>query len=163
TVLAMVETRIGRLAVETRRVLRAASVFGEVCWEGGIVVLLAAAMGETMVGDGVARLVQQELLSLRVDSRFPGEREYAFRHALLREGAYATLTEDDRRLGHRLAGDWLEQRGEADPIVLAGHFERGGEGERAARYYLRAAEQACHVLDLDAAEAHANLGLACSP
>ncbi|HEX7837606.1 MAG TPA: serine/threonine-protein kinase PknK, partial [Kofleriaceae bacterium] len=31
TVLAMVETRLGRLAVEARRVLRAASVFGEVC------------------------------------------------------------------------------------------------------------------------------------
>ena len=28
----------------------------------------------------------------------------AFRHALLREGAYAALTDGDRRLGHRLAG-----------------------------------------------------------
>jgi predicted ATPase len=40
TVLAMVETRLGGLALEARRVLRAASVFGEVCWEGGVTTLL---------------------------------------------------------------------------------------------------------------------------
>ena len=44
TVLAMVETRLARLPFEARRVLRAASVFGEVCWEGGVIVLLGGAM-----------------------------------------------------------------------------------------------------------------------
>jgi tetratricopeptide (TPR) repeat protein len=159
----MVETRLGRLPVEARRVLRAASVFGEVCWEGGVTVLLGGAMEATMVGEWLTRLVEQEVLAVRPASRFPEEQELTFRHTLLREGAYATLTEDDRRLGHRLAGAWLEQRGEADPMVLAGHFERGGEGARAASYYLRAAEQAFHVLDLDATIARAGLGLACAP
>ncbi|HSK04999.1 MAG TPA: protein kinase, partial [Kofleriaceae bacterium] len=127
TVLAMVETRLGRLPLEARRVLRAASVFGQVCWEGGVTVLLGGAMGPTMVGEWLARLVEQEVLADRPASRFSGEHELAFRHALLREGAYATLTEEDRRLGHHLAGEWLERRGEADPMVLAGHFERGGD------------------------------------
>ncbi len=163
TVLAMVETRLGRLAIEARRVLRAASVFGEVCWESGVAVLVGQAMGSTMVSEWLGKLVEQEVLVVRLKSRFPGEREYAFRHALLREGAHATLTEEDRRLGHRLAGEWLEQRGESDPMALAGHFEKGGEGERAARYYLRASEQAFSVLDLDATMARAALGLACSP
>jgi hypothetical protein len=48
-------------------------------------------------------------------------------------------------------------------MVLAGHFERGGEGERAAGYYLRAAEQSLHVLDPDATMVRANLGLGCAP
>jgi eukaryotic-like serine/threonine-protein kinase len=100
---------------------------------------------------------------VRPDSRFPGEREFVFLHALLREGAYASLTEDDRRLGHRLAGDWLERRGEIDPMVLASHFERGGDAVRAARYYLRASEQAYQVLDADATRGRADLGLACDP
>src|SRR5262249_38101440 len=163
TVLAMVETRLGQLVVEARRVLRAASVFGEACWEGGVGRLLGGAMGAATVGEWLARLAEQEVLALRPDSQIAGEREYTFRHSLLREGAYAMLTEDDRRLGHRLAGDWLEQHGEGDPIMLGGHFERGGEGERAARHYLRAAEHACHVLDVDATMSHAALGLACSP
>jgi len=163
TVLAMVETRLSGLAVEARRVLRAASIFGEVCWEGGVVVLLGGAMGSTMVGEWLASLVEQEVLTVRPVSRFAGERELKFRQALLREGAYATLTDEDKRLGHRLAGTWLEQHGEADPMVLAGHFERGGDGARAALYYLRASEQAFHVLDLDATMARAALGLGCAP
>ncbi|HWU87642.1 MAG TPA: hypothetical protein VN253_10230, partial [Kofleriaceae bacterium] len=163
TVLAMVETRVARLPPEARRVLRAASVFGEECWDGGVVALLGGAMEATVVGEWLARLVEQEVLAVRPESRFPGERELAFRHTLLREGAYATLTEDDRRLGHRLAGEWLEQHGEENFMVLAGHFERGGEGAGAAGYYLYAADQALHVLDLDATIARAGLGLACAP
>jgi tetratricopeptide (TPR) repeat protein len=163
TVLAMVETRLGRLPVEARRVLRAASVFGEVCWESGVIALLAGAMEAHLVATWLARLVEQELLVARMDSRFPGERELAFRHALLREGAYATLTAADARLGHRRAGEWLDQRGEADPMVLAGHFQRGEEAERAARVYLRAAEQAMQILDYETAIARTGLGLACDP
>ena len=48
-------------------------------------------------------------------------------------------------------------------MVLAGHFERGGDGARAASYYLRASEQAFHVLDLDATRARAGLRLRCAP
>jgi eukaryotic-like serine/threonine-protein kinase len=163
TVLAMVETRLGRLPLEARRVLRAASLFGDVCWESGVTLLLGGAMSATVVGDWLARLVEQEVLVTRPRSRYPGEREFTFRHALLREGAYATLTEEDQRLGHRLAGQWLDQHGETDPMVLAGHFERGGEGARAARFYLLASQQAFHVLDLDAAMTRAGLGLRCTP
>jgi len=163
TVLAMVETRLGRLPSDARRVLRATSVFGEVCWEGGVIVLLADAMPATAVGEWLARLVEQEVLAVRPDSRFPGERELAFRHALIREGAYATLTDADRRLAHGLAGEWLEQHGEAEPMVLAEHFQRGGAATRAAGFYLRAAEHAAQIIDLNAAIARAELGLACEP
>ena len=68
-----------------------------------------------------------ELITERPTSRFPGEREYTFRHALVRDGAYALLTPEDRALGHRLAGVWLEQSGEPGAVVLAEHFERGDE------------------------------------
>jgi len=163
TVLAMVETRLARFSFEARRVLRTASVFGEVFWEGGVVRMMAGLMEPSIVSEWLARLVEQEMLGVRPISRFPGEREIAFRHALLREGAYSSLTDEDRRLVHRIAGEWLEQHGEGDPMVLAGHFERGGDGERAAAHYLRAAEQAFVVRDLEAARARADLGLGCAP
>ncbi|HWO25901.1 MAG TPA: AAA family ATPase, partial [Kofleriaceae bacterium] len=163
TVLAMVETRLAQLSTEARHVLRAASVFGEVCWEGGVALLMQGSMEPASVSDLLTSLVSQEVLVERPHSRFPEERELAFRHALLREAAYATLTDEDRRLGHRHAGEWLEQHGEGDPMVLAGHFERGGAGARAASSYLRAAEQAILVLDLPAVMARADLGLRCAP
>ncbi|UQA63202.1 hypothetical protein [Polyangium aurulentum] len=109
----------------------------------------------------ISELVEQEVLVRRDQSRFPGEDEFAFRHALLREGAYSTLTEADRTLGHRLAAGWLEQAGESDPLVLAEHFERGGDPVRAGSFYLRAAEQALRGGDTDATMASAHRGLAC--
>ena len=163
TVLAMVETRLGRLSLEARQVLRAASVFGEVCWEGGVVALLSDTIGALVVSESLGKLVEQEMLTVRQEGRFSGERELAFRHALLREGAYATFTEEDQRRKHRLAGEWLEQHGEANPMVLAGHFERGGDAARAAGHYLRAADQALDVLDLQAMMTRSRLGLACAP
>ncbi|HEX7836303.1 MAG TPA: AAA family ATPase, partial [Kofleriaceae bacterium] len=162
TVLAMVETRLARLPAGARRVLRAASVFGEVCWEGGVAALLGRGIA-TRAREWLDMLVDHELLVARPDSRFPGERELAFRHALLREGAYATLTTEDQRRAHHLAGEWLAQHGEGDPMVLAGHFERGGQRARAAGFYLRAAQQAVHVLDLDATFVRTELGLGCVP
>ncbi|HWO25256.1 MAG TPA: hypothetical protein VNO30_41235, partial [Kofleriaceae bacterium] len=163
TVLAMVESRLAQLPLEARAVLRAASVFGEVCWQTGVATLLGGTMAAETVGDWLTRLVDQEVLAVRPGGRFPGERELVFRHALFREGAYATLTDEDRRSGHRLAGNWLEHHGETEPMVLAGHAERGGDPARAARCYLRAAEQAFHVLDLAATLARVDLGLRCAP
>src|SRR5262249_22647432 len=86
--------------------------------------------------------------------------EFAFRHALLREGAYSTLIEQDRTLGHRLAGTWLEQRGEGDSLALAEHFVRGGDQGHAAPHFLRAAEGAHRGSDAATAIKLAQRGLA---
>ena len=130
TVLGMVQARLAGLDSETRRVLRAASIFGDVFWLDGVAELLGGALPRAAVD----ALVQRELVSLASGSRFPGEVELSFRHALLREGAYAMLTPADRENGHALAGEWLLQHGETDPTVLAHHFEMAGDRERAAAY-----------------------------
>ncbi len=92
-----------------------------------------------------------------------GAAAYAFRHALVRDAAYGTLTADDRALGHRLAGAFLEREGKGDAIELAEHFERGGEPERAASFYRRAAEEALAGDDLATALSRAARGAACGP
>jgi eukaryotic-like serine/threonine-protein kinase len=138
TVLAMVHARLFGLDPEARRVLRAASVFGQSFCRGGVSALL----GGADVEGWLAALAHQEVISVDAGGKFPGEAEYTFRHSLLREAAYGMLTEDDRAVGHRLAGEWLERAGEVDASVLAEHFERGGETTRAAAWYRRAAERA---------------------
>ena len=162
TVLALVGARLAQHSAEARRVLRAASVFGDVMWSSGVAALV------TDTGDGeVARhldeLVEREVLTRRAQSRFPGETEYVFRHALLREGAYAMLTDGDRALGHRLAAEWLERHDEADPLVLAEHFDRAGSAQRAAQMLARVAQQAYGVGDSDRAIQHAQRALALEP
>ncbi|HEX2572036.1 MAG TPA: protein kinase [Polyangia bacterium] len=161
TVIAMVQSRLASLDEEARRTLRAASVFGDVFWVGAVAALLGSDAQPTRMRDQFKSLVDQEVLVRRPESRLAGEEEYGFRHALLREGAYAMLVDEDRVVGHRLAGEWLEGHGEHDAIVLAEHFARGHEPARAARYYLRAAEHALVAGDMETAEAHAKRGLAC--
>jgi tetratricopeptide (TPR) repeat protein len=162
TVVAMVQSRLSELEERARRILRAASIFGEVFWMGGVAGLLGTTENDSMLRELLAELTERELLVRREESRFPGQDEYAFRHALLREGAYAMLTTDDRTLGHRLAGEWLEMRGERDPVVLAEHFEVGGDGARAGKYYLTAAEHAHLGGDTVTSLAHTRKGLACT-
>ncbi|WP_437949881.1 protein kinase [Sorangium sp. So ce296] len=125
--LGLVEARIAALGPEARRLLRAASVFGEVCWAGGVRALLGAPAQGPSERAAWAELLDREILERRPGSRLPGEEELAFRNALLREAAYAMLTNRDRELGHKLAGAWLVEAGEQDPEVLAEHLARSRE------------------------------------
>ena len=138
TVVAMVEAGLESLEAEARRVLRAASIFGEVFWQGGVEALLGGATRGAHAGEWLSLLVDREVLVVQPESRFPGETELRFRHTLLREGAYAMLTESDRVLGHRLAAAYLEAQGESDALVLAEHWERGREPDRAQALRVRA-------------------------
>jgi tetratricopeptide (TPR) repeat protein len=162
TVVAMVQSRLQALRPDLRRLLRAASVFGPVFWEGGVAQLLGEG-GRTFTPIAWTELVEAELVGQRAGAKFPGERELTFRSVLFREASYAMLTDADRALGHRLAGAWLEQTGESDAFVLAGHFERGGERARAARAYRQASEQALEGNDFARAIACAERGVACDP
>lgn len=160
TILGMVEARISSLPPDSRRVLRAASVFGKVFWKRAVQDLLGES-GEYGRGARFEDLVDQELFVRHAESRFPGEEQYAFRHALIREGAYAMLADRDRALAHRRAAEWLELAGETDAMTLAAHYERGEETIRAGEFYLRAAELAHRAGDTAASMSRAKRGLLC--
>ncbi|HTB79218.1 MAG TPA: protein kinase, partial [Polyangiaceae bacterium] len=137
TVLALVQARLGQLETGARRVVRAASVFGETFWRGAVAALLGGARDEGDLDGWLRELAEREIVSASHDGRYPGESEFAFRHSLLREAAYVMLTDDDRATGHRLAGGWLERAGEKDALTMADHFERGGEPARAVPWLIR--------------------------
>ncbi len=160
SVLAMVQARLEELDPESRRLLRAASVFGQSFWQGGVLALLGGKKAPAFSAQ-LTTLVDRELLFRRGESRFPGEAEYNFRHGLVREAAYGMLTDDDRVLGHQVAGAWLEAHGDADAALLAEHFERGHEPARALRWYVRAAEQALGGNDLALVIEAAERGMRC--
>ncbi|HEU5055511.1 MAG TPA: AAA family ATPase, partial [Kofleriaceae bacterium] len=159
TVIAMVQSRLDRLTGEARRLLRAASVFGERFTAAGALALLGR---EPDRGDQdrLQALVEAELV-VPQPSGIGEEPAYRFRHALIREAAYSSLTERDAALGHALAGAWLAARGGADPMVLAGHFERGRRPERAVAWYRQAAQQALEANAFDVVAEAARRGIAC--
>lgn len=158
-ILLLAQSRLEQLDSDARRVLRAASVFGQRFWVGGVQELIGPD-GLVRGLDAVLRLLlEEEILGERSTSRFPGQREFEFRSGLVRDAAYAALTDADRCRGHRLAAAWLEQSGESEALPLATHYARGGQPERAVPHYRRAALQALSGNDLGAAIERAGLGL----
>jgi tetratricopeptide (TPR) repeat protein len=147
TVLAMLQRRIESQSPIVRHLLRAASVFGRDFWDDGVAALVGGSRSRAEVRYDLVALVESELLTRVEESRFPASREYRFRHDLLSDAVYATLTAEDRTLGHRLAAAWLKDTGERDPLVLAGHHERGGELSLAAAMYHAAANEAFRADD----------------
>ncbi len=149
TVLGMVQARFDALDEPARRALRAASVFGERFYRAGVTRLL----GENAPGsrDWIDPLVAREMIVAVPDARLGGETGFQFRHALVRDAAYAMLTDADRALGHRLAATWLASVGETEPAVMARHFELGGDTDRAVEWYASASSQALEGSDLDRA------------
>ncbi|XXT16712.1 protein kinase [Sorangium sp. So ce429] len=159
TVVAMVQARLETLDAEARRLLRAASIFGETFRASAV----AALLGSVDIAPLLSELLRREVIVRRGEGRRRDHAEYCFRHALVREAAYGMLTARDLRIGHALAGSFLEAAGEGDPMLLAEHFERGEEAAKAAEWYLRAADKALHGNDLAAAIACAERGIACAP
>ncbi|WP_437872878.1 serine/threonine-protein kinase [Sorangium sp. So ce363] len=162
SVLGTVEARLDAEGNEGKRVLRAASIFGDRFSKRGVAALLG---GEERLADVEAwltALADRELVApASASAGLADAADYVFRHTLVREAAYAMLTERDRALGHRLAGAWLERSASADPRGVAEHFRRGGEPGRAVRWYRRAAEQSLEANDLRAAIERAACGEAC--
>jgi tetratricopeptide (TPR) repeat protein len=154
TVMAMLQARLGRLPANTRRVLRAASVFGLSFWKGGVSAVVGPAYLPGELTQHLEELVQSEVCEKRRLSRYPDDTEYCFHHALVRDAAYSLLTDADRALGHRLAGRFLSRVGERDPIILIDHFTRGDDLEHAAKQRLRAGDNALRLCSRQEARMH---------
>ncbi|MEP7125323.1 MAG: protein kinase [Byssovorax sp.] len=161
SVLGTVEARLDAEGNEAKRVLRAASVFGDRFSKAGLAALLGGERHAEEAGEWLKTLASRELVGPASGSPGAVDPQFGFRHAIVREAAYATLTETDRVLGHRLAAEWLERTGSTDAATLAEHFQRAAEPTRAIRWYARAAEQTLEANDLGAAITLARRGIGC--
>ena len=111
TVQATILARLDLLPPADRRLLQLGSVFGRTFRLAGIVAL------EPELATSSVRLLD-ELLD-RDMVRPTGRDAYEFRHILIREVAYGTLTRAERVRLHEAAGAWLEATAGADAEALA--------------------------------------------
>ncbi len=133
--------RIDRLSDESRRTLRMASVIGRD---------VPLHLLEEITGDSASTnrsLGMAEAAGLVRFAAADPEPVYRFRHVLIQEAAYDSLLKADRRRLHRRVGEALEaesgtERREELAPILGLHFERAGDGEKAADYLLLAGRQA---------------------
>jgi class 3 adenylate cyclase/tetratricopeptide (TPR) repeat protein len=126
----LIEARIDRLDAADRAVLRAASVVGDEFTNEEVVAA---------VGEPVTPLVWDRLAGfITADTRL------RFRHALMRDSAYAGLPFRTRRQLHQRVGTFLEAGPDAEDNVerLAVHFAAAADDVRTWRYGAAAGDRA---------------------
>jgi len=132
--------RLDRLG-EASKVAQVAAVLGRECSHA----LLSAVAGipEAALDSALTRLVEAEILYVR---GAPPYATYTFKHALMQDIAYETLLKTRRRELHRKAAQVVAERfpaqAEAEPELLARHFEAAGLTDEAIGYYERAGNRA---------------------
>jgi eukaryotic-like serine/threonine-protein kinase len=136
TIEAAIQVSLDALDEECRDAVGRLSVLGLTGWDSAL-----AALGMPDAGPLIDALDQAEVLIEQPHSRYPGVREWRFKHALVREVAYSSLGEAERRELHGLAARWLATMGE-DAATVARHFDLGGQQPAAAEYWARAAQRA---------------------
>jgi DNA-binding NarL/FixJ family response regulator len=130
-----IELRLGTLPDATVRAIRAAAVAGAVV-DTELVATVLDAAPET-----VERALR-EALALGVLVPDPATGEVAFRHALVREVAYAGLLASERRRLHEAVAIALEARPDTDAALLAHHFHAANRPADALRTSVAAARAA---------------------
>ncbi len=136
TIQSVVQSRLDRLAPADKRALQAAAVIGQ----RFDLALLRHLLDEASY-DATA-LLGRDLVRGDADGR-----HYAFAHALIRDGAYASLLHSARRALHLSAAGWFASR---DVVLAAGHLDRAGDAGAAAAY-LAAARTEVAALRFDSA------------
>jgi DNA-binding SARP family transcriptional activator len=101
---AVLAARIDALPVPERRVLQEAAVFGRIFWAKA---LSGAVPGIDVLAE-LRRLERRALVSLRPHSALDDRVEYAFKHVLVRDVAYASLPIARRVRAHAEASLWIE-------------------------------------------------------
>jgi predicted ATPase len=133
--------RIDQLPSDARNLAQTASVVGR---------RFPPAVLERLAGRDVSQEIATLLrASIIYEDGRPPDEELAFRHGLLRETAYATLTPDRRRELHRAVGEAFESLW--GPVtddrleVLAHHFVLGASLDKGLGYLEQAAERASEL------------------
>jgi class 3 adenylate cyclase/tetratricopeptide (TPR) repeat protein len=119
----VIAARLDAIPAEDRTLLQDASVVGTAFWPGALDALASEPRASE---DGLAGLVRRGLVAVATSSWFPGQTEYGFTHALIREVAYGRLPRRARARKHLAVGRWLEdgagERAAEIADVLANHF-----------------------------------------
>jgi class 3 adenylate cyclase/tetratricopeptide (TPR) repeat protein len=117
TVQALIAARIDRLDGISKAVLQRASVIGRTFWAGAIEYL---AGGEGIEG-AIQDLLLRDLIVGESRSSLKNETAYRFKHVLIRDVAYASLTKSARAKHHAGFAEWLDERAGDELLEIRAH------------------------------------------
>ena len=134
---AIIAARLDALPATERAVLVDASVVGRVFWRGA----LSEIEDRADLSEALGSLEDRDLIQREAVSRIRGDQQFAFKHGLIHDVAYATLPRAARRAKHAAVARYLEATTDVGQSheALAHHWREAGEGERAVEHLVAAA------------------------
>jgi class 3 adenylate cyclase/tetratricopeptide (TPR) repeat protein len=117
TVQALIAARIDRLQPPSKAVLQRASVIGRTFWAGAIEFLAEEDDTEEAIND----LLLRDLVVGESRSSLKNETAYRFKHVLIRDVAYASLTKSARAKHHARFAEWLRERAGDELLEIRAH------------------------------------------
>lgn len=142
TIRELISARLDALPGDQRDVLFDAAVVGKVFWRGALEQMRENGI---VLEDALDSLEARDLIRHEPRSWIERDDQFAFKHALIRDVAYATLPRARRRTLHAVVARFLEQStagAGATATALARHWLEAGENDRALEYLVLAADQA---------------------
>jgi class 3 adenylate cyclase/tetratricopeptide (TPR) repeat protein len=121
----LIGSRLDQLPAEEKALAQHASVVGPVFWPGALAHLDASLNGT--LPERLEALERRDLVRARAGSSVAGEREYAFKHILIRDVAYAQLPKRRRTELHVRFAEWttaLPGRDDELVEIVAYHLEQ---------------------------------------
>lgn len=135
TVHAIIAARLDALDPAEKAVLHDAAVLGRIGWVGGLEAV--GGHDRAALQRCLERLEAREFIYRASRSSMAGEREYGFRHVLIRDVAYGQIPRAERSDKHRRAAAWLESLS-ADRIPERAERHAANLAELLAHHYGRA-------------------------
>lgn len=118
----LIDARLDRLPTGARRAAQTASVAGSTFWEQ---MLSEIQPEEATRAEDLAVLEERDVVFEEPISSIAGEREFAFRHALIRDVAYERVPKTVRSEVHARCGAWLGAHpSEEFTEIIAHHLEQ---------------------------------------
>lgn len=146
TLTGILQARLDSLPRSEKLVIQRAAVIGRTFWDGLVRSLTAKEGEEERIPTHLSALRERGLIFQRERSSIEGQREYLFKHALVRDAAYETVLLKHRRVYHSQVAAWIEanagERLDEHLALIALHYLDGGQPDQAADWTLRAGERA---------------------
>jgi tetratricopeptide (TPR) repeat protein len=117
TIQALIASRIDRLDAASKALLQHASVIGRTFWAGAVEYLASTESLDDVIED----LLLRDLVVGESRSSLSNETAYRFKHVLIRDVAYASLTKSARAKNHARFAEWLRKRGADELVEIRAH------------------------------------------
>src|SRR6059058_804261 len=125
TVQALIAARIDRLPAEAKAMLQRAAVIGRVFWASALERLSPELES---VEEPLEDLLLRDFVLNEPRSSIRGERAFRFKHVLIREVAYASVSKSARAEHHQAFAGWLKERaGEELFEIRAYHLDHAAK------------------------------------